>query len=153
MDTSFLNYLLGLSLSLILIVYLNQTMTIKQHKQLKQLKNKMPMQMPMQMQKTIPMNLQTQKMLTQCKTGMPVHSVGPVINFHQRFTKYTTNPTYTTIKGCGIPTGIPELGWRNMYLYNFSKSEVPEDNQFSGIITKNYLNNMENVDNIYRKCD
>ena len=84
--------------------------------------------------------------------GMPVHPVGPAINFHQHFTKYTTNPTYTTIKGCGIPTGIPELGWRNMYLYNYSKNEIPEEDPFSGIPTRNYLDNMENVDNIYTKC-
>jgi hypothetical protein len=82
---------------------------------------------------------------------MPIHRVGPVINFHQHFNKYTTNPTYTTVKGCGKPTGIPELGWRNMYISNYTKNEVKDEDPFSGISTRNYLNNMENVDNIYRK--
>jgi hypothetical protein len=83
--------------------------------------------------------------------GMPIHRVGPVINFHQHFNKYTTNPTYTTVKGCGNPTGIPELGWRNMYISNYTNNEVKYEDAFAGISTRNYLNNMENVDNIYRK--
>jgi len=84
--------------------------------------------------------------------SMPVHPVGPAINFHQRFTKHVTNPKYNTVKGCGIPTGIRELGWRNMYLLNYSKSEVSYEDPFSDVVTRNFLNNMDSVDNIYRKC-
>jgi translation initiation factor IF-3 len=32
-----------------------------------------------------------------------------------------------------------------------TKNEVKDEDPFTGISTRNYLNNMENVDNIYRK--
>ena len=68
--------------------------------------------------------------------GMPVHRIGPVMNFHQHF------------KPC-----LPELGWRNYYLNNYNDYQVPTNTNFDSCIIRNYLNNLENVDNIYRKCD
>jgi hypothetical protein len=93
---------------------------------------------------------------------MPVHRVGPVYNFHQHFNKYS--PLITCSKNpasipevdiqctTSYPTGIPEMGWRNFYLSNYSKYQVPDQDPFAGTSIRNYLNNMENVDNIYRKC-
>ena len=73
---------------------------------------------------------------TNNRTGkQPVHRVGPVINFHQSF-----KPV------------LPELGWRNLYLSRYNNSEVPNDTNFDGTIIRNFLNNLDNVDNIYRKC-
>ena len=95
-------------------------------------------------------------------SGMPVHRVGPVHNFHQRFNKYS--PLITCSKGaasipevdttCTIanPTGIPELGWRNFYLSQYSQNQVPPQDPFAGTSIRNFLDNMENVDNLYRKC-
>lgn len=68
--------------------------------------------------------------------GQPVHRVGPVINFHQMF-----------------KPNLPELGWRNYYLSTFNDYNVPTDTNFDGTIIRNYLDNLENVDNLYRKCD
>ena len=81
---------------------------------------------------------------------MPVHRVGPVINFHQSFGKYK-NMQDGTYKN-GFPNGIPEMAWRNYYLANFSKSEIPNQDPFAGTIIRNYLDNLENVKNIYREC-
>ena len=149
MNNSFLSYLLCLSLSLVLILYLNQIMT-KNKKNMTLDKNKHNMH---NMQKLPMKHILQPKQMNKCKYEMPIHRIGPIINFHQNFNKYSTNPTYTTVKGCGVPTGIRELGWRNMYISNYSKNEVPEDVQFDGIITRNFLDNMESVDNIYRKCN
>jgi hypothetical protein len=95
-------------------------------------------------------------------SGMPVHRVGPVHNFHQHFNKYSKlltcskNPASIPEKDTkcinSYPTGIPEMGWRNFYLANFSKNEIPTADPFAGTNFRNFLNNMENVDNIYRKC-
>ena len=155
MDNTFISYFLLFCLTIVLITYLYQNMNQKCNKHKNQHSTINPYPSP----NTYPNNFNTGSYTNinstpfdTCKnirtSGMPVHRVGPVINFHQHFTKYTTNPTYTTVKGCGIP----ELGWRNMYLSNYSKNEVPEDDPFSGISTRNFLDNMENVDNIYRKC-
>jgi hypothetical protein len=154
MENSFLNYLLFLCLALILIISLYQN-----NNKFKKMKaNPYPNNHSSNIIQHInvePNNLELSNIPNQYtifrKTGMPIHRVGPVINFHQHFNKYTTNPTYTTVKGCGNPTGIPELGWRNMYISNYTHNEVKEEDPFSGIPTRNYLNNMENVDNIYRK--
>ena len=84
--------------------------------------------------------------------GMPVHRVGPVHNFHQIFNiNHCGNPID---KQCQLatPTGIPQMGWRNFYLENFNKYQVPNQDPFSGTPIRNFLNNLENVDNIYRKC-
>jgi hypothetical protein len=69
-------------------------------------------------------------------SGQPVHRVGPVINFHQSF-----KPV------------LHELGWRNYYLNKYNDYEVPKDSNFDGTIIRNFLDNMESVDNIYRKCN
>ena len=164
MDNTFISFFLLFCLTLVLIMYLNQNMNKKCNKHKTAKHNKTGNYHNLVIHP--PPNTHYNKfnnnsnsisnIFDTCKnnrtSGMPVHPVGPAINFHQRFTKYTTNPTYTTVKGCGIPTGIPELGWRNMYLSNYSKNEISEEDSFSGIVTRNYLDNMENVDNIYRKC-
>ena len=94
--------------------------------------------------------------------GMPVHRVGPVYNFHQHFNKYSpaitcskdaaSIPQPGTVCTTSYPTGIPEMGWRNWYLERYSKNEVPAEDPFAGTSVRNYLDNMENVDNLYRKC-
>jgi len=95
-------------------------------------------------------------------SGMPVHRVGPVHNFHQHFNKYS--PLITCSKSASsipqedtecttaYPTGIPEMGWRNWYLSQYSQNQVPPQDPFAGTSIRNFLDNMENVDNIYRKC-
>ena len=153
MDNAFLQYLLFLCLALILIVYLHQNNS-KFKKNIAHPSHNNTKKVIQQFNAT-PNHLELSNIPNQYtifrNTGMPIHRVGPVINFHQHFNKYTTNPTYTTVKGCGTPTGIPELGWRNMYISNYTKDELREEDPFSGIITRNYLDNMQNVDNIYRK--
>ena len=157
MDNSFLNYLLFLCLALILITCLYQNNN--KFKKMRSYPNSNPN--PNSNPKTVQhinisadnidlTNISNQHTIFR-NTGMPIHRVGPAINFHQHFNKYSNNPTYTTVKGCGNPTGIRELGWRNMYISNYTHNEVKEEDPFSGISTRNYLNNMENVDNIYRK--
>ena len=79
-------------------------------------------------------------------SGMPVHRVGPIYNFHQSFNK-SANTLNTNNS-----TGIHEMGWRNIYLANFTKNQVPIQDPFEGTPVRNFLNNLENVDNIYRKC-
>ena len=96
------------------------------------------------------------------KSGMPVHRVGPVHNFHQQFNKYSplltcsksaaSIPEAETTCTTAYPTGIPELGWRNLYLSQYSQNQVPPQDPFAGTSIRNFLDNMENVDNIYRKC-
>ena len=87
---------------------------------------------------------------TKRTSGMPVHRVGPFINFHQSFCKYKNmqNGSYKN----GFPNGIPEMAWRNYYLTNFNKNEVCEQDSFTGTVIRNYLDNMDNVKNIYREC-
>lgn len=94
--------------------------------------------------------------------GMPVHRVGPVYNFHQRFNKYSplitcsksaaSIPEVETNCASAYPTGIPEMGWRNIYLSNYSQNQIQPEDPFAGTSIRNFLDNMENVDNIYRKC-
>lgn len=96
------------------------------------------------------------------KQGMPVHRVGPVHNFHQHFNKYSplitcsrsaaSIPQADTECTSAYPTGIPEMGWRNLYISQFSHNQVPPVDQFAGTSIRNFLDNMENVDNLYRKC-
>ena len=157
MDNNFLNCLLFLCLALVLLMYLYQNMNKKCNKYNTHKNTHKNTNNPYTTIHPAPKtNINNMNPFDTCKTirtsGMPVHRIGPAINFHQHFTKYTTNPTYNTVKCGGNPTGIPELGWRNMYISNYSKNEVPEEDPFSGIITRNFLDNMENVDNIYRKC-
>ena len=154
MDTTFLSCLLLCSLLIILALYLYQN-TPSLHFG----KGKRSNGNSMKHEAFFPVIWDT------CKTGrtsgMPVHRVGPVYNFHQHFNKYS--PSITCIKPSSIPegdnkcnsaapTGIPELGWRNYYINKYSNNEIKETDPFSGTSIRNFLNNMENVDNIYRKC-
>ena len=141
MDTTFLSYLLLLIISAILILYLYQISSTGYNNNNKN---------TLLNDSFFPVILDTCN--SNNNTRMPVHHIGPVKNFHQHFTKRTNNRTYNTAKGCGLPTGIPELGWRNMYLSNYTKNEVPDVDQYAGIPTRSFLDNLENVDNIYRKC-
>ena len=68
---------------------------------------------------------------------MPIHRVGPVYNFHQSFGKYKN---------------IPEMAWRNFFLENYSNNHVVEEDPFSQIPTRHFLDNLKSVDNIYRQC-
>ena len=136
MDTTFLSYLLVFALILILILYLSQilpTNTSKHDTNANKSKNSF-----------MPIIFDTCSITR--KTGMPVHRIGPVYNFHQSFNKYNSiiQNNYTT--------GIPEMGWRNYYLTNFTTNQVPEQDPFAGTSIRNFLNNMDSVDNIYRKC-
>ena len=51
---------------------------------------------------------------------------------------------------------LPELGWRRFFNKNYgginNVCELSEDcnSNFKGVITKNYLKNMKNIDNIYK---
>jgi len=132
MDTAFLSCLLVFSLLFILILYLYQLHPSSSHKNISS------------NNKFLPIIFDT------CNSGrtggMPVHRVGPVINFHQSFNNFNTALTQ------GMPTGNPYMGWRDFYLKNFTKNEVPEQDPFAGTPVRNFLNNLENVDNIYRKC-
>jgi hypothetical protein len=134
MDTSFLSYLLATILIFILILYLYQI-----------LPNTFNTNTTTNNKDTfIPIIFDTCDMNR--KTGMHVHRVGPVINFHQYFNKYN-NKIQSKYN-----TGIPEMGWRNYYLKHFDNYQVPEQDPFNGTPIRNFLNNLDNVDNIYRKC-
>ena len=152
MDNSFFNHTLVLCLALVLILYLYQNMNMNMNMNMNKKQNQNYNKQINNMVTNNPMYMNPLLNIQNKPCSMPVHAVGPAINFHQRFTKYANNPTYNTVKGCGIPTGIRELGWRNMYLLNYSKSEVSYEDPFSGLVTRNFLNNMDSVDNIYRKC-
>ena len=137
MDTTFLTYLLTFSLVILLVLYLYQITDgslINNYKQNQNKKNK---------KKIIEPIIEYTKQKKEC---MPIHHVGPVYNFHQYFNKYKHIPN------AGMPTGIPEMGWRNFFLANYSKSQVVEEDPFEGIPTRNFLDNLENVKNLYREC-
>jgi len=164
MDTTFISCLLLFSLVVLLIMYLYQTMPETNNKNNKNNKNKISNKK----ETFLPIIWDT------CKnartTGMPVHRVGPVYNFHQHFNKYS--PLITGVKNASSigftsqecdnankditiysPTGIPEMGWRNWYLQKYSKNEIREEDPFNGTDIRTFLNNMENVNNLYRKCN
>jgi hypothetical protein len=137
MDTTFLSYLLVFALICVLILYLYQILPLQQNKKRNGNSNSKG-------EAFFPVIFDT------CNvgrtSGMPVHRVGPVINFHQSFNKY--NPAIQH----RYKTGIPEMGWRNYYLKNFNENQVPQQDPFAGTPIRNFLNNLDNVDNIYRKC-
>ena len=157
MDNTFLNTLLLFAILAVLVIYLYQNTpalwsTRSNTNGIMQSTNSF-----------IPtiLNLDKRKMNGQCRSGMPIHRVGPVYNFHQNFNKYS--PLITCRNPSSIPqpdnqcvgsapTGIPEMGWRNWYLSNFSKNEIKPEDPFAGTSIRNFLDNMENVDNLYRKC-
>ena len=151
MDTSFLSYLLTFCLAVILVVYLYQitegdnSKNGKNNKKLQTDKNGNLLFMYDKKPKSINKEDEKHKNRLHKKTSMPIHPTGPVRNFHQSFNKYKN------MDGVGYPTGIPEMGWRNLYLANYSDNLVLEEDPFSGISTRNYLDNLENVKNIYRE--
>ena len=195
MDTTFLSCLLVFALLSVLVLYLYQTLPNSSNPSNSTSTGKKG-------EAFFPIIFDTCN--TQRTSGMPVHRVGPVHNFHQTFNKYNpallpnntptgihqtgnqfenryllAEPTgihqtgnqfenrYLLAEPTGIhqtgnqfenryllaePTGIPEMGWRNFYLSNFSQNQVPPQDPFSGTPIRNFLDNLENVDNLYRKC-
>jgi hypothetical protein len=155
MDTTFISVLLFISILAILGLYLYQgTPALHSNKSKNNATSKKAESFFPVIFDTCPRNRMT---------GMPVHRVGPVHNFHQKFNKYSSAitcsrnpasiPEVATQCKMAFPTGIPEMGWRNWYLERYSKNQVPEEDSFAGTSVRNFLNNMENVDNIYRKCE
>jgi hypothetical protein len=140
MDLTFINCLLALCLLAILLVFFSQTINKSTNqKTLSTRKNTTAEQF-------LPVIFDTCPMLR--KEGMPVHRVGPVYNFHQHFNKYRAN-----LQTESCPTGIPEMGWRNLFLSQYGKNMIDySDTTFQDIPTRHFLDNMDSVDNIYRKC-
>ena len=145
MDTTFLSYSLSLFLIIILIAYLHQTtnQNAKKINNSKKLNNSDEEILIMIYNENLK-KAQNDKRLHKKKCP-PIHPVGPVYNFHQHFNKYKTMP------GVGYPTGIPEMGWRNLFLSNYSDTQVVNEDPFSGIPTRAFLDNLDNVKNIYRE--
>ena len=128
---------------MLLVMYLHQTKAVYNINSSKLNPNKLKMQNNVLITPSLLTNFNTHI------TGMPIHHIGPVKNFHQSFNKYNNKDNKYNM--FGFPTGIPELGWRNAYIHNYSKNEIQPEDPFSGISTRNYLNNMDSVDNIYLK--
>ena len=145
MDTTFLSYLLGFCLVVILIAYLHQTTNQNSNnKKLNKKLNNSDEDILIMIYNENLKQAEKDKRLHQKKCP-PIHPVGPIYNFHQHFNKYKT------MSGVGYPTGIPEMGWRNLYLANYSDTQVVEEDPFAGIPTRNFLDNLDNVKNIYRE--
>ena len=143
MDTRFLNYLLLFILLVILIIYLLQTTCHTN----KKVFNQQLLNTYSQLQNNSNRLLNQRHHSTCNNTNTNTNSLrilGPVIGFHQQFNKTSNN----------ISNTIPELGWRNLYMSNFNNNnEVNKYNNidpFSSTIIRNYLDNLENVKNIYR---
>ena len=149
MDTTFISYLLTFCLAVILVSYLYQMTDGSKTHTNKNSNNKLNsnsfVAMINHLNNTINNNETNEKNKTN-KNCMPIHHVGPIHNFHQSFGKYKTMPF------AGLPTGIPEMGWRNFFLANYSNTQLLEEDSFEGIPTRHFLNNMESVDNLDRKC-
>ena len=64
----------------------------------------------------------------------PVGTPSIIHGFHDKFSVNNQNNNHM-------------LGWRHFYLKNQSKQEIQNDDNFDGIITRNYLNTLENVQN------
>lgn len=148
MDTTFLSCLLAISLIIILVIYLYQILPTQNNQSSNTSKTTRESFYPV--------------IFDTCNinrtSGMPVHRVGPVINFHQSFNKYS--PAIQSIiqnnnngSSRQFATQIPEMGWRNLYLSHFNKNMVPNIDPFAGTPIRNFLDNLDNVDNIYRKCN
>ncbi len=145
MDTTFLSYLLVFCLVIILIAYLHQTTNQKLKNKNKNKKiNNSDEELLIIIYNEYLKKAQQDNRLHK-KKCMPIHPVGPVYNFHQHFNKYKNIPEV------GYPTGIPEMGWRNLYLANYSDTQVVEEDPFAGTPTRNFLDNLDNVKNIYRE--
>ena len=87
-------------------------------------------------------NLVNNSVKTENKDRLKNNNIGAKGPFHEKFKK-----------------NIPELGWRKFYLKNYggvdNVCELDKDcsNNFKGVITKHFLNNMKNVDNVYKNVD
>ncbi len=146
MDTTFLSYLLVFCLVIILIVYLHQTTNQNaKHSNTSKKLNNSDEDMLIMIYSEYLNKLQKNKRVYKKKCNTPIHPVGPVYNFHQHFNKYKTIP------GVGYPTGIPEMGWRNLFLSNYSTNQVVTEDPFAGTPTRTFLDNLDNVKNIYRE--
>lgn len=89
----------------------------------------------------------TPKKASSCHLDQEANRVlGPVHNFHEKFNKRLYNLDDKFKQKNADP-----LGWRKRYILKNNKYLVPEDKNFEGILTKNYLNQLENTDNLYRK--
>ena len=146
MDTTFISYLLTFCLAVILVVYLYQiTDGSRTHTNLNK-HTKLNSNSFLSIINKLNNTKNNTNNNNKNKKCMPIHRVGPVYNFHQSFGNYKTMPE------AGIPTGIPEMGWRNFFLANYSKTQLLEEDPFEGIPTRHFLDTMESVDNLYRKC-
>ena len=141
-DTTFISYLLTFCLAVILVVYLYQiTDGSRTNTNLNKNNKVNSNSFSLMINK-----LNNNNNINNKKNCMPIHHVGPIRNFHQSFGKYKNMPD------AGLPTGIPEMGWRNYFLTNYSTPHTQTEDPFSGIPTRYFLDNMESVDNLYRKC-
>lgn len=155
-DTTLIEYFLAFSIGAVILLYMFQSMP-KNVKHIGNYKNKKNT------------NSMYPVISDTCNRDigphMPVHHVGPVYNFHQHFNKYNpaltvqnpssipqSNQTVEDHNGVAYPTGIPQMGWRNYYLANYSENQINYQDPFEGTPIRNFLNNMENVQNIYREC-
>ena len=167
-NTTFIEYFLAFAIGAVILLYMFQSMP-QNGKQTRNHKNKKNT------------NSMYPVILDTCNRGSgphmpvpyghpvlqahPVHRVGPVYNFHQHFNKYNPaltvqnptsipqpNQTVEDRNGVAYPTGIPQMGWRNYYLANYSENQINYQDPFEGTPIRNFLNNMENVQNIYREC-
>lgn len=75
------------------------------------------------------------------ETFMPVmpikRNLGPYYNFHEIFNKNLNNLKFK------------ELGWRNWWDKNKRKNKLNSKTGFEGTIIKNYLNNLDNTNNMF----
>ena len=87
-------------------------------------------------------NLNDSNMINNNKeTFMPVmplkRNLGPYHNFHEIFNKNLNNLKFK------------ELGWRNWWDKNKRKNKLNSKTGFEGTIIKNYLNNLDNTNNMF----
>lgn len=77
---------------------------------------------------------------------MPVMSkkryLGPIINFHQLFNNKLNNCKKRDDN---------KLGWRNWWDKNKRDGMLVKDTGFEGTVIKNYLNNLDNTNNMFLK--
>jgi hypothetical protein len=64
--------------------------------------------------------------------------LGPVYNFHQKFNNELRQKNPDKV-----------LGWRHWWLEKKNNSTVKPDSNFKNITTNNYLNNLDNTNNIF----
>ena len=100
MDTTFLSYVLVLCLALLLVLYLSQNKYTENKYNMNMNNNKKDSYLPV--------------IFDTCKnkrtSGMPVHRIGPIKNFHQSFGKYK-NMTLNHILSLDKDEGTNYLRW------------------------------------------